>query len=189
MATAPQIVKFPQIGITSRIVSTQGGKGGIGKTAFATMLAEWYGAQGTPHALIDMDSENKSKGSLRHFFSQARKTNVQQARGLDEFVNVLDEGSPVVIADMGAGAGEVAHRWFDSMSAQAKENGVAFTAIGLVTPDPASVSSILAWAAFLKRRVDYLIVRNSIGNPSDFGYWDTDTKAEEFRRVFQPQVI
>jgi hypothetical protein len=189
MATAPQIVKFPQSGITSRIVFTQGGKGGIGKTAFATMLAEWYAAQGTPHALIDMDSENKSKGSLRHFFSQARKTNVQQARGLDEFVNVLDEGSPVVVADMGAGAGEVAHRWFDSMHEQAKENGVAFTAIGLVTPDPASVASVLAWAGFLQKRVDYLIVKNSISNPSDFGYWETDAHADEFRRVFEPGVI
>jgi hypothetical protein len=189
MATAPQIVKFPQSGITSRIVFTQGGKGGIEKTAFATMLAEWYAAQGTPHALIDMDSENKSKGSLRHFFSQARKTNVQQARGLDEFVNVLDEGSPVVVADMGAGAGEVAHRWFDSMHEQAKENGVAFTAIGLVTPDPASVASVLAWAGFLQKRVDYLIVKNSISNPSDFGYWETDTHADEFRRVFEPGVI
>src|SRR5690242_21768864 len=75
----------------------------------------------------------------RSLLSAARKSNIQQARGLDEFVNVLDDGIPVVIADMGAGAGEVAHRWFDSMSGQAKENGVAFTAMGLVTPDPASV--------------------------------------------------
>ena len=44
---------------------------------------------------------------------------------------------------MGAGAGEVAQRWFNSMHEQAKDNGLAFTAIGLVTPDPASVSSIL----------------------------------------------
>ena len=29
---------------TSRVVFTQGGKGGTGKTAFATMLVEWYAA-------------------------------------------------------------------------------------------------------------------------------------------------
>ena len=191
MSATQHIVELPvpESGPTSRIVFTQGGKGGVGKTAFTTMLVEWYATHGTPHALIDMDTENKSRGSLVHFFSAARKSNIQQARGLDEFVNVLDEGAPIVIADMGAGAGEVAHRWFDSMSAQAKENGVAFTAIGLVTPDPASVSSILAWAAFLKKRVDYLIVRNSISNPSDFGYWDTDPQAEEFRRLCHPEVL
>ena len=56
------------------------------------------------------------------------------------------------MADMGAGAGEVAHRWFNSMHEQARDNGVAFTAIGLVTPDPASVSSILTWGDVYKRQ-------------------------------------
>ena len=75
------------------------------------------------------------------------------------------------------------------MHAQAKDNGVAFTAIGIVTPDPASVSSVLAWASFLQDRVNYLIMKNSISNPSDFSYWDNDTEAEGFRRAFRPQVI
>jgi len=170
-------------------VFTQGGKGGVGKTAFTTMLVEWYAAHQTPHALIDMDTENKSRGSLIHFFPQARKSDIQQPRGLDEFVNVLDEGKPIVIADMGAGAGGVAHRWFDSMSDQARQNGVVFTAIGLVTPDPASVFSILSWAEFLQHRVDYLIVRNAISNPANFGYWESDPQAEQFRQLFHPQII
>jgi len=189
MAAAPQRVEIPQRAPTSRIVFTQGGKGGVGKTAFTTMLVEWYAAHTGLPALIDMDTENKAHGSLGHFFPQARKSNIQQARGLDEFVNVLDEGNPIVIADMGSGAGEVAHRWFDSMHEQAKESGVAFTAIGLITPDPASVSSVLAWASFLQDRVQYLIVKNSISNPSDFGYWQSEPKGEEFRRHFHPEVI
>ena len=45
----------------SRVVFTQGGKGGTGKTAFATMLVEWYAAHKTPVVLIDMDTENKGK--------------------------------------------------------------------------------------------------------------------------------
>ena len=190
MATATQVIETPAsaIGPVSRIVFTQGGKGGVGKTAFSTMLVEWYGANGTPHALIDMDTENKDRGSLGHFFPQARKSNIQRAQGLDEFVNVLEEGTPVVIADMGAGAGEVAHRWFDSMHEQAKQNGVVFTGIGLVTPDPASVASVLAWAA-LPMPDNYLIVKNSLSNPSDFGYWETDPGAQEFRSIFQPAVI
>jgi hypothetical protein len=90
---------------------------------------------------------------------------------------------------MGSGAGEVAHQWFDSMHAQAKDQGVAFTAIGIVTPDPASVSSILAWGNFLQDRVDYLIVKNSLTNPADFGCWENDPAATEFRRLAQPKVI
>jgi hypothetical protein len=75
------------------------------------------------------------------------------------------------------------------MHEQAKENGVAFTSIALLTPDPASVFSILSWAAFLQERVEYLIVKNSISNPADFGYWEDDRQAAEFRNLYQPKII
>jgi CO dehydrogenase nickel-insertion accessory protein CooC1 len=101
-----------------------GGKGGTGKTAFTTALVDWYGARTGVPALIDMDTENKAHGSLAHFFSQARKSNIQQASGLDDFVNVLDEGQPIVVADMGSGAGAAAHAWFDAMYDQAAESGL-----------------------------------------------------------------
>jgi len=90
---------------------------------------------------------------------------------------------------MGAGAGAVAHRWFDSMSSSVQEIGVAFTAIGIVTPDPASVESVLSWANALQRRVDYLIVKNAITDPADFTYWEQSPEAADFRRVFQTKII
>ena len=94
MATANPVVEMPvhQMKPTSRIVFTQGGKGGVGKTAFSTLLVEWYASKKAPLALIDMDSENKTRGSLAHFFPEARKANIQRARGLDDFVHVLDDG-------------------------------------------------------------------------------------------------
>jgi hypothetical protein len=96
---------------------------------------------------------------------------------------------PIVIADMGAGAGAVAFRWFESMFKSVDEMGVAFTAIGVVTPDPASVESVLAWAGALQHRVQYLIVKNSLTDPADFSYWDNDTAAKDFRRVLRPKEI
>ena len=39
--------------------------------------------------------------------------------------------------------------------------GVSFTAVGVVTPDPASVESILAWANRLQDRVEYVVVENA----------------------------
>ena len=59
----------------------------------------------------------------------------------------------------------------------------------MVTPDPASVASVLDWASFLQDRVEYLIVKNSTVKLSDFGYWETDPQAIDFRRLFKPQVI
>jgi MinD-like ATPase involved in chromosome partitioning or flagellar assembly len=174
---------------TSRIVFTEGGKGGVGKTAFTSLLVEWYAQKGAPFTLLDLDTENKNRGSLGHFFPEARKVNIHTSEGLDAFVDVLDEGNPLVIADMGAGAGAVAHRWFDSMFSSVQEIGVAFTAIGIVTPDPASVESVLSWAKALQRRVDYLIVKNSLTDPADFSYWDQTPASADFRRTFQPKVI
>jgi hypothetical protein len=51
------------------------------------------------------------------------------------------------------------------------------------------VESVLAWAGALQHRVQYLIVKNSLTDPADFSYWDNDTAAKEFRRVFRPKEI
>jgi hypothetical protein len=174
---------------TSRVVFTEGGKGGVGKTAFSSLLVEWYAKQGTPYTLLDLDTENKSRGSLAHYFPETRKVDIHTSEGLDAFVDVLDEGIPVVIADMGAGAGAVASRWFESMFASVDEMGVAFTAIGLVTPDPASVESVLGWADALQHRVQYLIVKNALTDPADFSYWENEPAAAEFRKAFKPKEI
>ncbi|HMJ21160.1 MAG TPA: hypothetical protein VK513_04605 [Terriglobales bacterium] len=175
----------------SRLVLTQGGKGGTGKTCFVTALVDWYDEHHYPYTLIDLDTEaSKSRGSLIHYFpSKALKVDINRPEGLDHLLNVLQDGPPVVVADMGAGAGQAAHAWFDAMYEGARELGVAFTAIGLVTPDPATVDSVLKWADALQDRTDYLIVKNAVNNPSDFGFWDQAAHAEQFRNTFHPEVI
>jgi MinD-like ATPase involved in chromosome partitioning or flagellar assembly len=191
MATVSTGIQIPvhRVQPESRIVFTQDGKGGVGKTAFCTLLVEWYGTRNTPVVVIDMDNENKRTGSVSHFYPDARKVNIQRDRGLDGFLDVLEKGAPIVVADMGAGAGEVAEQWFDAMHGQLQDIGVAFTAIGMVTPDPASVTSVLTWADFLEDRVDYVIVKNAISHHADFSYWDNDEDAAAFRAEFKPRVI
>jgi MinD-like ATPase involved in chromosome partitioning or flagellar assembly len=188
-ATHPNVIEQSKTTALSRIVFTQGGKGGTGKTAFTSLLVEWYAAHRLPFTLLDLDTENKSKGSLAAYFPKARKVNIHTPEGLDAFVDVLDEDSPVVIADMGAGAGAVAASWFDAMHSQVAESGVAFTAIGLITPDPASVESVLDWGRALQYRVEYLIVKNALSDPSDFKYWEQADAAIEFRKAFHPREI
>jgi MinD-like ATPase involved in chromosome partitioning or flagellar assembly len=174
-----------------RLVLTQGGKGGTGKTTLLTALVDWYDEHEYPYTLMDLDTEaSKSRGSLIHYFpGKAAKIDINQPEGLDNLLNVLQDGPPVVVADMGAGAGQVAYKWFDDMYEGARELGVTFTAIGLVTPDPASVDSVIKWANALQDRTDYLIVKNAVNNPSSFDAWDRAELAEQFRRTLRPQVI
>jgi hypothetical protein len=175
---------------TKRVVFTMGGKGGTGKTGCMLALAEWFEANQIPFTLLDLDTENKARGSLKHYFnSAARKINIHTPAGLDAFIDYLDEGAPVILADMGAGSGQVAHEWFDTMYEDVAEQGIGFTAIGIITSDPASVESVLTWANRLQDRVDYLIVENAATPHTDLSYWHNSDQARRFREVFRPVVI
>ncbi len=125
-----------------RVVLSMGGKGGVGKTSLMVSLAESFDANKIPVKLLDLDTENKARGSLTHFFDgNVSKLNIHTAAGLDAFVDVLEDGPAVILADMGAGAGQVTYEWFEKMYPDVSEEGIVFTAIGVITSDPASVSS------------------------------------------------
>ena len=128
-----------------RIILSMGGKGGVGKTAVMVSLADWFHANLIPIQMLDLDTENKSRGSLAHFYAnRAPKLNIHTPAGLDGFVDRISDDAPVILADMGSGAGQVTHDWFDRMYPDVAEAGIVFTAIGVVTSDPASVESVLA---------------------------------------------
>src|ERR1700681_887876 len=111
-----------------RVIVSMGGKGGVGKTNFMTGLAEWYQDQRIPVTLLDLDTENKARGSLTHFFGgRVPKLNIHTAAGLDAFIDHLQDGSPVILADMGAGSGRVTHEWFNAMYPDAADVGIIFT--------------------------------------------------------------
>ena len=90
---------------------------------------------------------------------------------------------------MGAGSGQVALNWFETMYPDLADQGILFTAIGVVTSDPASVESVLAWAARLQNRVEYVVVENATSPQSDFSYWRDSDQSVRFREVFQPIVL
>ena len=176
--------------VQKRVILSMGGKGGVGKTSVIAALAEWFESNEIPVMLLDLDTENKARGSLTHFFDgNVPKLDIHTAAGLDTFIDHLQDGPPVILADMGAGSGRITHDWFDAMYPDIADTGIQFTAIGVVTSDPASVESVLAWASRLQNRVTYLIVENSITLNGDFTYWRESREAEQFRETFRPSVI
>ena len=173
-----------------RVVFTMGGKGGVGKTGVMVALAEWFLANEIPVTLLDLDTENKARGSLKHFFNgSVTKVNIHTPAGLDAFVDYLEGGTPIILADMGAGAGQVAEDWFESMYEDVAATGVCFTAVGVVTPDPASVESVLAWASRLQDRVEYVVIENATSALADFTYWKSTEQASRFRDAFSPEIL
>jgi len=176
--------------IEKRVILSMGGKGGVGKTSVMTGLAEWFEENEIPVKLLDLDTENKARGSLTHFFGgRVPQVNIHTPAGLDAFIDELTEGAPVILADMGAGAGQVTYEWFDKMYDDVTEAGIAFTAIGVVTADPASGESVLAWASRLGNRTEYLVVENSTTEHTDFRYWRATEQAMQFQQNYAPAVI
>ena len=121
---------------------THGAKGGVGKTSVMAGLAKWVDLNQIPAKLLDLDVENNARGLLTHFFGgSVPKVNIHTPAGLDSFVDQVADGPPVILADMGAGSGQVTYDWFDKMYPDVSEAGIVFTAVGVVTSDPASVES------------------------------------------------
>jgi Mrp family chromosome partitioning ATPase len=54
--------------VRKRVILSMGGKGGVGKTSIMVGLAEWFDLNQIPVKLLDLDTENKARGSLTHFF-------------------------------------------------------------------------------------------------------------------------
>src|ERR1700683_1795056 len=172
-----------------KVLFPMGGKGGTGKTTVLTALSEWFSENGIPCVRLDLDTENKVKGSFCHFFPEGtQKIDINTRAGLDAFIDLADEAS-IILADMGSGSGKVAHGWFDSMYVSISDT-MSFTAPGLVPSTPASVESVLAWAARLQNRVSYVVVLNKQeDDASAFTYWEQTAEAVKFRKLFKPEII
>src|SRR5437762_4079036 len=127
----------PAVTATKRVILSMGGKCGVGKTSVIAGLTEWFQTNHIPVRLLDLDTENKARGSLTHFFGgQIPKLDIHTPAGLDAFIDHLQHGPPVILADMRAGSGRVTHDWFDTMYPHVARARIVFTLIGVVTADP-----------------------------------------------------
>lgn len=175
---------------TMRAVFTQGGKGGVGKTEIAIALAAWYRATGIQPALLDFDVENADKAGFQSYYPEATKLDIHREGSLDAFFNAFDNGTRVVLADLGGGSSNAARAWFDEAADYAVEMNVAFTAVGVTTNDAGSIQSILKWAGHLQDSVDYLVVLNEMRSPRcEFQYWHEDPNVAAFVEATGARVM
>ena len=115
--------------------------------------------------------------------------NIHTPAGLDAFIDHLESGASIILAGMGAGPGQVASEWFDAMYEDVSATGARFTAAGVITPDRASVESVLVSANRLQDRVQYVVVQNATSSQSSFSYWDSAEQAMRFRESLSPTVV
>lgn len=173
----------------SRVIFTQGGKGGVAKTEVLLSLIPWFESKGVVPCLLDFDIENTNKSGLKNFYPEAQKLDVHAEGSLDELFDACEKNS-VVIVDLGAGAGSATYFWFDQAFADAEELGICFTSIGVTTNEAGAVQSVLKWGDHLQDRVEYLIVLNELREVgSKFEYWHELPAAREFCELLNPVVM
>jgi hypothetical protein len=146
-----------------RVIFSMGGKGGVGKSTVMAGITEYLKSLRISTELLDLDWENKKEGSLTGWFSDAIKVDIRKSNAYDVLIDrAFRTQTDVVLADLGASQGYRLFDWFEDVYKGALKLNVPlrFTAVGIVTADPASQTSILEWAAHMQDRVDYLIVKN-----------------------------
>jgi len=172
-----------------KVIFIKGGKGGTGKTTTAVSLADFYHGAGVPVDLVDADVENRARGSFSHVFKEAPKIDIRAKHGLDDFVDlVVSNRARLVLADLGAGSGQDTFRWFNDMYDPLSEAGIRFLAVGVITTEAASIDTLLGWAAELKNRTQYLIVRNH-RNGDNFRFLDASEAGQRFLKAAKPAMI
>ena len=192
MTLAPSELSFDYLNTADsiRIVFTEGGKGGVGKTEIAVCLATWYQRQGIHPKLIDFGAEENAKSCLQSFLPEAAKLDSGKAGALDHFFAGLDDHEGVILADMNAGAGTSMREWIDNVRLETRELNIRFTAVCVTTNEPDAIHSVLQSAKRLQDNVDYLIVLNRLQSPRcDFCYWHDSPEVAEFVRALEPTVI
>jgi len=173
-----------------RVVFTEGGKGGVGKTEIAVNLATWYESKGIKPRLLDFDVENTEKSGFQNFMPRAEKLNIHAPGALDHFFEACECDDRVVLADMGAGAGASTFDWFEKMFDESDALNIRFTAVGVTTNEPGAVISILQWADKLRKRADYLIALNAMRAADEsFEYWHDEPSVAKFTQLCKPHVM
>jgi len=134
------------------------GKGGVGKSFFASNFIQYLKDQQMPHVAIDTDNENST---LKRFHQDARFVNLANPRELDELVAAV-EIAPLVVVDCRAASTDVFLNYFTELTIfdVLKSMGAVLTVVSPVTHDLDSVEQIRIIAKTFDNRCRYLVVKN-----------------------------
>lgn len=88
-----------------RIVFCHGDKGGVGKSTFARIMADWYTQNNIPFKGFDTDSTNGQ--FLRFYGDKITPLALRDPSNLDQILNTLESAHDVTLVDLGARSGDI----------------------------------------------------------------------------------
>ncbi|MCG3147706.1 MAG: Protein TraL [Verrucomicrobiae bacterium] len=134
------------------------GKGGVGKSFFATNFVQFLKDQKLAHVAIDTDNENST---LKRFHPDARFVNLADTRELDALIAAI-ESDRLVVVDCRAASTDVFLAYFTELGVfdLLSSLGAALTVVSPVNHDLDSVEQVRIISKAFDSRCRYLVVKN-----------------------------
>ncbi|TLD71346.1 hypothetical protein FEM03_07390 [Phragmitibacter flavus] len=144
--------------MSKRLVIILNGKGGVGKSFFATNLVQYFKDKKVPHQAIDTDNENST---LKRYHFEADFVDLNDPRGLDSLFAAV-EASSLVVMDGRAASTDLILDYFAEVSAFDLLDGMdaRLTLVIPVNHEADSVTQAKLIAETLGNRCQYVIVKN-----------------------------
>ena len=141
-----------------QLVIILNGKGGVGKSFFATNLVQYLKDQQIEHHAIDTDNENST---LKRFHGEAEFININNVQEIDALFAALEKNSLVVV-DCRAASTDIFLDYFAEVRAFEilEMLDAALTIVSPVNHEADSVEQVKIIAEALGAKCRYLIVRN-----------------------------
>jgi GTPase SAR1 family protein len=144
--------------MTKQINLVLNGKGGVGKSFFATNFVQFLKDEKQPHVAIDTDNENST---LKRFHPDAQFVNLGNAHELDQLFAAI-ESTRLVVVDCRAASTDVFLTYFAELTAfdVLSSLGATLTVVSPVNHDLDSVEQVRIIAKAFNDRCRYLVVKN-----------------------------
>ncbi len=134
------------------------GKGGVGKSFFATNFVQFLKDKQIPHVAIDTDNENST---LKRFHSEAEFINIEDEQGIDSIFPALEK-TPLVVIDCRAASTDIFLDYFAEVKVFEILHAMdaRLTVISPVNHEADSIEQVKIVAESLGSRCKYVVIKN-----------------------------
>lgn len=157
---------------TKKLIFIHGDKGGVGKSTFARLLADWLIQNNFSWKGFDTDDTN---GQLMRFYDGAiTPVIIHEPESIDQILNSLEENYKYYLIDLGARSGSVIEQWLSQTQLLSLGEELNFEIIIFFVMGPSKDSTAILkdLISSLENQVRYVIVRN-LDNITKFSIYDS----------------
>ena len=170
-----------------QLVIILNGKGGVGKSFFATNLVQYLKDQQIEHHAIDTDNENST---LKRFHGEAEFININNVQEIDALFAALEKNSLVVV-DCRAASTDIFLDYFAEVRAFEilEMLDAALTIVSPVNHEADSVEQVKIIAEALGAKCRYLIVRNQAHSEQFRIYDNSQTRSRVLGELAGREIL